>query len=225
MHRSGKDQQGFTAIETVLILIIIAIIGFIGWYAWHSKQNSDKMLNDTAKSQPASVNAYKRPTTIPSTWKTYTNPQYKLSLAYPADWKVQFNTFAKKDFSNENDFSANATSLASICYLPPNITETCSARLDIVGQALNDTIAQVKKNYYSTFSHVTQSNITIDGHPAVEFDYQQPGESSLQKDYYVEANNYTYVLPTVYTAGPPDAAVSGLSADTWLKLFESVKID
>jgi prepilin-type N-terminal cleavage/methylation domain-containing protein len=36
-----KNQQGFGAIEVLLVIIIIGVLGFIGWYVWHRNNISD----------------------------------------------------------------------------------------------------------------------------------------------------------------------------------------
>lgn len=46
----NKTSRGFAALEGLLILIIIAIISGTGYFVWHSKQQTDKALNDAAKS-------------------------------------------------------------------------------------------------------------------------------------------------------------------------------
>jgi Tfp pilus assembly protein PilE len=37
-------QNGFSAVEAILIIFIVGIIGFVGWYAWHTKQMADESL-------------------------------------------------------------------------------------------------------------------------------------------------------------------------------------
>jgi hypothetical protein len=46
----NKTQHGFAVLESLLILVIIAIIGGTGYYVWHSKQQTDKSLNDASTS-------------------------------------------------------------------------------------------------------------------------------------------------------------------------------
>jgi hypothetical protein len=53
------DQNGFSAIEAVLLFVIIIIVGGTGYFVWHAKQNTDKTLSETAKSQPVVTKAAK----------------------------------------------------------------------------------------------------------------------------------------------------------------------
>ncbi len=44
-----KNSKGFSAIETLLIVVIVGIIGGTGWYVLHAKNNADKNLNEAVK--------------------------------------------------------------------------------------------------------------------------------------------------------------------------------
>ncbi|PJE65370.1 hypothetical protein COU91_02020 [Candidatus Saccharibacteria bacterium CG10_big_fil_rev_8_21_14_0_10_47_8] len=54
-----KKQQGFTAVEAILILVILAIIGFVGWYVYHAKNNANSAYNKAASLSTASKAAKK----------------------------------------------------------------------------------------------------------------------------------------------------------------------
>jgi type II secretory pathway pseudopilin PulG len=45
-----KNQKGFAVLETLLILVIIAMIAGTGWYTWHTKNQTDKILNEASNS-------------------------------------------------------------------------------------------------------------------------------------------------------------------------------
>lgn len=54
-----RNENGFSAVEGLLIVIIIGIIGFVGWYVWHSKQTTDKSATNSSSSTPAATNTSK----------------------------------------------------------------------------------------------------------------------------------------------------------------------
>jgi predicted negative regulator of RcsB-dependent stress response len=45
-----QDQQGFAAIEAVLVVVVLGILGFTGWFVWNTKQNTDDSLGAANKS-------------------------------------------------------------------------------------------------------------------------------------------------------------------------------
>lgn len=45
-----KNQNGFTLIETLLILIMLLLICFAGWWVWQSKNKTEKTLESTSNS-------------------------------------------------------------------------------------------------------------------------------------------------------------------------------
>lgn len=54
MKSINRNQSGFSTIEIILIIVIVGAIGLIGWFVYHTKQNSDKTLNQaTSTSQNA----------------------------------------------------------------------------------------------------------------------------------------------------------------------------
>jgi hypothetical protein len=54
MHRR---EQGFSVVETVLVLVVLGLLGFTGWFVWHSKQAADKSLNSANKTSQGKVQA------------------------------------------------------------------------------------------------------------------------------------------------------------------------
>ncbi|HVX24524.1 MAG TPA: hypothetical protein VG992_04260 [Candidatus Saccharimonadales bacterium] len=56
-----NNQTGFSAIESLLVLVIVLLIGFIGYYVWHAQKVTDKTLNSTnriADNQSNTVNSF-----------------------------------------------------------------------------------------------------------------------------------------------------------------------
>jgi predicted negative regulator of RcsB-dependent stress response len=49
-----RTHAGFSAIESLLILVIVGIIGFVGWFVYHSKNATDSTyssVDNTLSSQ------------------------------------------------------------------------------------------------------------------------------------------------------------------------------
>ncbi|MDB5170524.1 MAG: hypothetical protein JWO35_218 [Candidatus Saccharibacteria bacterium] len=124
-----KNQDGFSAVETVLILVIVGLIGFVGWYVYNSKNKSDATLDQASKSSQTSTPTKK--TDAESAVKlseTYTDPS-GFTLKYPADW--QFAAKGSKSADGQGEFGSNefvskanyqANSNASILMLDTDTT-------------------------------------------------------------------------------------------------------
>ena len=52
-----RGQNGFTVVETLLVLILFAIIGFTGYYVYHSQKNSNSSYNSAASSANSTVSS------------------------------------------------------------------------------------------------------------------------------------------------------------------------
>ena len=66
MGKRQKRQNGFAAIEALLIAVIIGIVGFTGWYVLNAKKNTDKSLSSNNSSTPVIKKNPKTSTTIQS---------------------------------------------------------------------------------------------------------------------------------------------------------------
>lgn len=83
----NKRQNGFSAIEGLLILVIVGILGFTGWYVWRSKNTTDKTLNAASNTSQSSTTT---PTSSTASWKTYGDGT--ISFRYPQSVKVAKTT-------------------------------------------------------------------------------------------------------------------------------------
>src|SRR5262249_20257792 len=79
-----KQQQGFGHMMLLLGLVVLAVVGFAGWYVWQN-QTTTKSTSMTT----VTAAAYKRTTTVPSSWVKYTDTKDGLSFYHPTDWKVK----------------------------------------------------------------------------------------------------------------------------------------
>jgi len=49
-----RNQDGFTAVEGILIAVIVCLVGFVGWYVWHNHKTAPISL--TSQSRSATTN-------------------------------------------------------------------------------------------------------------------------------------------------------------------------
>lgn len=87
MNGLSKNQKGFSAIETILVLIIVILIAAVGWLVYKDRR---KPAVTSAKSSTAkSGSAQTKPADPYAGWKTYTLTYEKLTFRYPATWTLQ----------------------------------------------------------------------------------------------------------------------------------------
>lgn len=89
MGKISKNQNGFSAVEAVLILVILGIVGFTGYFVWHAKQNTDKSLASNNSTTP--IIKKKTPASIQSAdpyagWSGCSDTSEGLSFKYPSAW-------------------------------------------------------------------------------------------------------------------------------------------
>lgn len=82
----SKNQDGFSIVEGLLLLVIVGLIGFIGWYVWHAKQNTDKNLKVSDSSTPIKPGTAIKPvfSKLPTDFNEYKNDTYGLRMGYPS---------------------------------------------------------------------------------------------------------------------------------------------
>jgi hypothetical protein len=86
------NQNGFGAVEGILIVFIVGIITGASWYVMKANKNIDKINTSIAKSSESipsknktDPNTKKQDTVVYST-KTYTSPNGNFSFKYPDIW-------------------------------------------------------------------------------------------------------------------------------------------
>jgi Tfp pilus assembly protein PilE len=86
-----KLQQGFSAVEGLLIVIIIGMLGGVGYYVWHSQKQVDKTYSQTANG-----------TAVPTTKKTSSSSATKSNPGYLVikEWSVKIKLNAQNFDTN-----------------------------------------------------------------------------------------------------------------------------
>jgi type II secretory pathway pseudopilin PulG len=173
-----NDQNGFSVIETLLVLVIISLIGFVGWYVWHAKQNTDKNLTPvsevnlpvTSKRQTAAVKASPSATAI-----TYFNlKEWDVRASYSGQDKFTYKMSADGNLAtvisqslatNEGCSSMGAGQIKRLVGTDSS-TEDGNGGLTVNAKAeQNPTLYTHLGNYYYQFVHDQAScsnTVTID---------------------------------------------------------------
>lgn len=103
-----KNQNGFSVLEGLLLIVILGLIGFVGWYVWRASQNANKSLDNSADylNTIAQQKREPEPNDIDeiieeSNLAEYKNESIGLSYQYPKDWRVveETNDFYEVTFA------------------------------------------------------------------------------------------------------------------------------
>ncbi len=84
-----KNQNGFTLVAGLLLVIAVTLIGFTGFYVYNANKKNDQIkINEANPLQPTSENkdAAQATQDITAEWKTFSSSDGKFSLKYPSNW-------------------------------------------------------------------------------------------------------------------------------------------
>jgi hypothetical protein len=106
-----RRQNGFGAIQAILIIVIVGIVGFTGWFVWQSQKQTKTTYDETATvgSVPANAKNYLGADCTLDTdkrGKTYTS-EYGYSLCIPNGWTVFISQ--SSDMKTESIIGENLT--------------------------------------------------------------------------------------------------------------------
>ncbi len=93
-----KNQNGFSAVEGLLILVIVGLLGGVGWYVWQNKQDDSSKTNISSSAKDeredkAQEEVYK----VPEGYTLYENKELGFKFVYP---KVYGNLTKQPDVNS-----------------------------------------------------------------------------------------------------------------------------
>lgn len=161
------NNQGFTLVEGLLILVILILIGFVGFYVYNA--NKDEEKSDNVTSQPA---AKEEPAEKKDERLVGDYSQLPFTFKYEKSWKAQVDPEY-----NTNDFftvkiTAPNTRTDGEAY--PSVVE--GAEISVYKDARNTPVSleEYKKGEMSQFN-TNIKDIQIDGVSAIEYDWSYEG--------------------------------------------------
>ncbi len=106
MKKNIKNQQGFSSVEAILIVVIIAIIGFAGWYVYNANKKANNTIDTASQSnnsaQTVSLTSTKtsaaagtRAKLVATALLSYTKANSKASLKTYVDKHINDGQFTK----------------------------------------------------------------------------------------------------------------------------------
>ncbi|HVX57052.1 MAG TPA: hypothetical protein VHA37_04935 [Candidatus Saccharimonadales bacterium] len=208
------NQKGFTAVETLLVVIVLLLIGFIGYYVYHAN-HKEKKPEAASKTTTAKTNQKKaadqtstvaltndgqtiETLQIPDTWTaTVAHHTINSSSRTPSCSLTVYNQLNVLDYG-----SAIPTALANDANKP-------EVDFDVVKQPDTKSLQDYFTDdlYGGTDAGIhTFTDMTINGNPAVLYNGSgQPDGSDYKQQYYlVSHNGYVGCLRWRYfDSGPP----------------------
>jgi hypothetical protein len=163
-----QSQQGFAAIESVLVLLAIAIIVGTGWYIWRSVQNVDKTDNQAVAVSQPTTQAKKFVTTTDSKTEltTYKNYVGKFIVQYPSSWIQPVNQQACSGILDRDlEIGPNATSVIK-CGGDGTVSQVSIASLASNQTGNKDDVTLLRKSGYNA---VQKSSVTVKGVKGVSY--------------------------------------------------------
>jgi hypothetical protein len=222
--KQSQSQQGIGAIIVIVLLAVLGVTGYLGWQVWQkNNEETKRAASATKKTNKPEVIAYKRTTTVPSDWKTYTNEKYGLSLAYPPTWKID----ARESRPGDSGVFGEATELLNISYISPDVATFVSA-MQAYDQPITESLQLLRSGAATAASKPLVQQITYDGllgarqTMTVPVEEQKNGVSDTS--YIIGNDTYTFSLPGAFKYDQQAAGKTYLSAHDSLVMFESVKI-
>jgi Tfp pilus assembly protein PilV len=78
-----KNQNGFSAVEGLLIVIIVLLVGFIGYYVYHAQNNTNSLYDSSDKTSSSSA------TKSADKGVSLSRGYLPFTLSYPSNWEIR----------------------------------------------------------------------------------------------------------------------------------------
>lgn len=190
-----KKQDGFSAIEIILMVILAGVIGFGAWYVWQA--NTNRTTNETAQL------ANDLPIV---THKTF--DRYGITFSYPADWtlEAQNNPQSTATILTSPDFTSAGDQTVG---QHVSIGEGDYPQSDLTAENFKTKHLDPNPNPYSDYKE-----LTINGHKAVQF-YR--GDSRQTVFFLPNGKEVTLTLDNFPTRNAPSAAYDEIVSSVVIK--------
>jgi uncharacterized protein (UPF0333 family) len=227
MNKIHKNEQGFSAVEFLLVIIIVILVGFAAWYVYHTDHKTKQVTVTSTSSSPAKT------TTVGSNGNTtnplptgtigtkditgtYSYPGQYFSIKYPSSWTVAATTLPTAPVQP-------GTLPTVVIVTPPSAYQGETASM-VVDQSTS--LSNALKYAFVGIGTTVENNqsLTINGYSAM---YQQNVISATggftDDSYAVMNGNYTVVFTfRVSQLSSPEADVSAFNAVDLLPEFNAI---
>jgi prepilin-type N-terminal cleavage/methylation domain-containing protein len=220
MNKLHKNQQGFTFVEVLLVILILAVIGFGGYYVWHTQHMAKPIATVTSTKTTGSTST-KPTTTLPTgsistttNTNSYTYPGGYFSLTYPGNWIASA-------FSDPPAASQPGILATGLTITPPNSTQGETTGITVYkGVSLSNALRETFVGNDLTAAN-TQS-LTINNYQAM-YQTESAGTDSTDDVYALTDGTYTVVFDfRVTQTADQSIGLSGFNLISLLPEFNAI---
>jgi hypothetical protein len=188
----NQQQDGFSAIETVLIFVALGLTAFVGWFVWQSNQQVSRTLYTSPKTNQGSRSKTSDHGHI------YTDPS-GFTLKYPTDWryiakgmKVGSKEYGQSEFVAQKEFIAgnNAYSLFLATDKSSGSAEQYAAARYAADPSIVISSSTSTTNGYDT---QTVEHKTLSGNPGVFSVFIVHKGKVVELQYYTSVGDKPYI--------------------------------
>jgi Tfp pilus assembly protein PilE len=219
MGKLQRDENGFSAVEVVLVLVIVALIGVVGWlvYKDHRKTVATNNVATTTSTKATTTPKTTTPTNPYANWSSYCDTMSNGCFYYPSSWKLVNNSQFETSVTDP-------TNTVSITYNNSDSKDSAANNSQILGQysmhssSLDDAVVGLTTPSTGPDGAflLTQLGVYSDSYLQTKF-----GTTSLTtgKSYDILADPTIAVnsdQDVTFTANPVNTLTSQQQASTWL---------
>lgn len=219
MKNLKHNQDGFSAVEIILVLIIVTLLGAIGWYVYNQSKNK------TPDSMSVSTSSAPQKTTETDPyagWKSYTLVHEKASFKYPSDWTLK-DTNTDPVMSDMDSIELKAPSGASLTISAHPAGGYGGDESKIDG---SDTLKFTGQSYYLVYTSYpdpndgTKYNTTIDSaylstSTAEKYKFPPAKNNITNADSFTQTTEFSVYF--TFPEGKAPATITAARADADLK--------
>lgn len=200
MKKLHKSQNGFSAVEVILVIVIVGLLGGLGYYVWsQNKKDRSETTSTTTSTKKTEVKKKTESQDETLNWKEESNAELGYSYKYPNEtgWE---NLVQKTATDSEAYAAGERINNSSVHFMlcGRNCGAVFSLRVfikgsnDDVGPNYIENVQMKDNNYYKLASKTT---VTKNSAKGTRWEYQ-PGDTSSAKIvyYYFTNGNYAYSI-------------------------------
>lgn len=172
-----SNQQGFSPVIILLVLILVAIVGFAGYYVYNTQQNK-KTETKQAVVETKKAEATKSTTPAVDTRKDFTSKALALSMKLPTGWTAADEPEGYMTILKSGDYAETTTGIG-------NTIPTKGANIKISTDLLNGQSLEkvVNSGFMGTLiesGNVKLIKVSVGNKEALEYvwAYEQPAVTS-----------------------------------------------